>query len=128
MLAVEAKAGELSNEMSDLKTDTPNASTKENSTVNENSNKSTSKKKVVKKKAAASNGNGNGSAKKKSAAKDTEGMVSLKTLCKELKIDATAARRKLREAGLKPDGRWMWKEGSGDLKKANSVLVKADAA
>ena len=51
-----------------------------------------------------------------------EAGVSLKDLAKESKLTGSNARAKLRAAGLKPDGRWSWKKGSGDLAKARKAL------
>jgi hypothetical protein len=53
--------------------------------------------------------------------------VTLKQLCKEYKLEPRIARRKLRLAGLKPEGRWSWEKGSSALKKAETTLqAKAD--
>ena len=48
--------------------------------------------------------------------------VTLKQLCKEFKLEPRVARRKLRLAGLKPEGRWSWDKGSAALKKAEAAL------
>lgn len=49
-------------------------------------------------------------------------VVSLASLSKEAKLTGANARARLRAAGLKPDGRWSFKKGSGDLKKAREAL------
>jgi hypothetical protein len=59
---------------------------------------------------------------KKAAAAKPDGGVSLKDLAKEAKLTGSNARAKLRAAGLKPDGRWSFKKGSGDLSKARKAL------
>lgn len=59
---------------------------------------------------------------KKPEKKGSEGGVSLKELAKEAKVSGPNARAKLRAAGLKPDGRWVFKKGSGDLSKARKAL------
>lgn len=61
-------------------------------------------------------------AAEKPAKKAVEGGVQLKDLAKEAKLTGANARAKLRAAGLKPDGRWTWKKGSGDLSKARKAL------
>ena len=48
--------------------------------------------------------------------------VSLKDLCSKLKIEPRDARKKLRKAGIKAEGRWSWTAGSADLKKIESTL------
>lgn len=96
---------ELENKLDDLKSDM-----KENN-VSEKK-KAPAKKKVPAKKAAAP------------AAKKTkdENTVSLKDLSAKLKIDPRDARKKLRKAGLKAEGRWAWPAGSADLKKVEEAL------
>ena len=71
------------------------------------------KKKLVKKKA-------NGIAAKKEV---DPNQTTLKQLCKDLKLDPRLARRKLRDAEMKADGRWSWKTGSNDLKKVEKILT-----
>jgi hypothetical protein len=61
-------------------------------------------------------------AEKKSADKSDANTISLVTLAKEAKLKGASARAKLRAAGLKPDGRWTWKKGSSELKKAREAL------
>lgn len=51
-----------------------------------------------------------------------ENVVTLATLATEAKMSGAVARRKLRDAELKRDGRWSWEEGSKDLKKVREVL------
>jgi hypothetical protein len=60
--------------------------------------------------------------KKKAAAAADPNVVSLKELAAEFKITTTAARRKLRAADLKADGRWKWEKDSSALKKARAAL------
>lgn len=64
------------------------------------------------------------------AAKKTNGNgadhISLKDLAKDYKMEARVARRKLRLAGLKPEGRWTWEKGSAALKKAESALAATE--
>jgi hypothetical protein len=61
-------------------------------------------------------------AKAKKAAVD-ENMITLADLCKELKIQGQAARRKLRAAKLQKDGRWVFEIGSAELKKVREILT-----
>lgn len=89
------------------------------------------KKKVAKAAAAPAKGG----AKKKAAAAAPvakksapapaadSNQVSLAELCKELKLEPAAARRRLRGAeGFERDGRWAWKANSPELKKVRSLL------
>lgn len=64
--------------------------------------------------------------KKKSAAADPN-VVTLAELAKEVGLKPPVARRKLRAAGLEPEGRWKWDKDSGALTKARKVLEKEDA-
>lgn len=99
---------ELKNQMSDLKTDPPEEK-KETAKVG------TAKKKAApKKKAAAKKANGH-----------AENLVHLKDLAKDYKMEPRVARRALRSAGLKPEGRWAWEKGSAALKKAETTLQAA---
>lgn len=62
--------------------------------------------------------------KKKAKSKSDDGTVSIQDLADEAGINAQSARVKLREAELdKPEGgRWVWKDGSKDLKAARKAL------
>lgn len=52
-----------------------------------------------------------------------EGHVSVAELAEEAEITAQSARVKLRSSEVeRPEGRWIWKEGSKELKKAREVL------
>lgn len=78
-------------------------------------------KKAPAKKAAAKKAPAKKTAPKKAASKD-EDIVTLAELAGEAKLKGTVARAKLRAAGLKCEGRWQWKKGSGDLAKAQKAL------
>lgn len=78
-------------------------------------------KKAPAKKAAAKKAPAKKAASKKAASKD-ENIVTLAELAGEAKLKGTVARAKLRAAGLKCEGRWQWKKGSGDLTKARKAL------
>lgn len=78
-------------------------------------------KKAPAKKAAAKKAPAKKTAPKKAASKD-ENIVTLAELAGEAKLKGTVARAKLRAAGLKCEGRWQWKKGSGDLAKAQKAL------
>lgn len=84
-------------------------------------NGSNGSKKAPAKKAAAKKAPAKKTAPKKAASKD-ENIVTLAELAGEAKLKGTVARAKLRAAGLKCEGRWQWKKGSGDLAKAQKVL------
>lgn len=58
---------------------------------------------------------------KKTKDKD-ENLVTLKGLSAQLKLDPRDARKKLRKAGLKAEGRWAWPAGSSELKKIEAAL------
>jgi hypothetical protein len=60
---------------------------------------------------------------KKTAKATTDGMITLRALASELKIEPRAARVKLRAAELKRDGLWAWKAGSADLTKVRKLLA-----
>ena len=98
---------EIKNEMSN----------KENP-VTEEKTKPAAKKAAPKKKTAP--------AKKAAPAKKTkdkdENLVTLKGLSAQLKLDPRDARKKLRKAGLKAEGRWAWPAGSSELKKIEAAL------
>jgi len=52
-----------------------------------------------------------------------EGHVSVAMLADEAEITAQSARVKLRSSEIeRPEGRWVWKEGSKELKKAREIL------
>lgn len=79
-------------------------------------------------KAEAKEAKGKESKKKGEAARGPQetpdGMVSVADLAHEAEITAQSARVKLRSAeGVeRPEGRWLWKEGSKELKKAREAL------
>ena len=76
-------------------------------------------KKVVKK--AAKKGNGGGAPR--GPQEVPEGFVSVAQLAQEAEIAGQSARVKLRASDVKrPEGRWLWKKGSSDLKAARKVL------
>ena len=109
MSTTETKAEDLEQNMQDL--DTKEKPVK----------KTTAKKKAPKKVAK-----GNGAAK--AAKKEVDpNLVTLKALCKELKLDPRVARRRLRTADLKAEGRWSWQKGSGALSKVQKILSAAEA-
>lgn len=93
-----------------------NGGAKKTATKKAPEKQASAKKAVVKKEAAKKT-----AAPKKAAAKD-ENVVTLAELTKEAKLKGTVARAKLRAAGLKCEGRWQWKNGSGDLTKARKAL------
>ncbi len=67
----------------------------------------------------------NGKKPAKAASKkvqEDDGMVSLATLAKELKIEPRAARMKLRKSEIENPGRWAWKDPSGELTKVRKLL------
>lgn len=106
----ETNTDKLENEMSDLKAETPEETTKMAP-----KRKAAPKKKVAAKKAA-----------KKSNGHDGN-VVTIGDLAKDFKITTRAARVALRKAGLKAEGRWQWEKGSGALKKAEGALTAASA-
>lgn len=59
---------------------------------------------------------------KKAKPAKNDNLVSLKTVAAEFKLDARAARKKLRSGGLKADGRWAWEKDSKDLSKVREIL------
>jgi hypothetical protein len=52
-----------------------------------------------------------------------EGIVTIKDLCMEFKIDDKHARKKLRRAGISKK-RWAWAEDDKELERAREVLEK----
>jgi len=60
--------------------------------------------------------------KKKAATKADDGLITLKAICAELKIEPRAARIKLRNADLARNARWEWKKGSAELTKVRKLL------
>jgi hypothetical protein len=67
-------------------------------------------------------------APKKVSTKSTDGLIPLKTLCKDLEIDPRMARRKLRKAkisGHDARDRWSFKKGSPSYDKAREALQAA---
>lgn len=83
-----------------------------------NEEKPVATKKAPKKKLTKTNG----AAKKATKEKAEDGLISLKTLAAELKIEPRAARVKLRNAEIENPGRWSWKDGSGELTKVRKLL------
>lgn len=100
----EQTAAELKKDMAELKTDAAPTSTEEKPTV--------PKKAAKKTKSAAKKANGH-----------AENQITLKDLAKDYKMHPRIARRRLRLAGLKPEGRWAFEKGSAALKKAEAALA-----
>lgn len=76
-------------------------------------------KKIVKK--VAKKGNGGGAPRGPQEVPD--GYISIAELAEEAEITPQSARVKLRSSDVsRPEGRWLWKKGSGDLKAARKVL------
>jgi hypothetical protein len=86
------------------------------------SNVSDEKKPRKRKTVNAAKANGKKPAKAASKKNDDDGMVSLATLAKELKIEPRTARMQLRKAEIENPGRWAWKDGSGELTKIRKLL------
>ena len=101
----------LQQDMGELSTDSPKE-------------KSMAEKKTPRKKKSAA---ADKPAKRTKAARTNgatdENVITLAELCKDYKIEPSAARRKLRAAELEPDGRWKWAKGSSALKAAEKVLA-----
>jgi predicted nucleic acid-binding Zn-ribbon protein len=110
MSTVETQTEELKKEMGDL-------DTKEKSVSEE---KKGPKKKAVKKTSAKK------VTAKKSNGHADENVVTLKQLCKDMKLDPRVARRRLRAAEMKAEGRWSWPKGSGALAKVEKALAAAE--
>jgi hypothetical protein len=52
-----------------------------------------------------------------------EGMVSVAQLAEEAEITPQSARVKLRASDIeRPEGRWLWKAGSKQLREARKIL------
>jgi hypothetical protein len=68
-------------------------------------------------------------AKPKTPEKKTPEVVTLKDICKELRVNPAEARAKLRAAGKKirhaPKSAWQWSKGSPVIKEVKAIL-KAD--
>lgn len=76
-------------------------------------------KKVIKKVAKKSNGGG----APRGPQEVPDGFVSVAQLAEEAEITPQSARVKLRTSEIaRPEGRWLWKSGSKDLKEARKVL------
>ncbi len=116
---------ELEKKLEELKTEMKDPTPTEKEKKMETQTETTTKRKPPMKKAAAPKA----PAKKKAAAPkakakgDDEGGVTLKDIAKEAKLEPRIARRKLRKAGIGAEGRYSWKEGSSDLKKAREALA-----
>lgn len=104
MEAEETNPDDLKKDMSDLKTE-------------EKDPVATKKKPVRKVKAKTTAAKSNGA---------DPNQVTLKQLCKDHKMEPRIARRKLRAAGLKPEGRWSWGKGTPALRKAETALAASD--
>jgi hypothetical protein len=80
--------------------------------------------KVSDKKEAKSNGKAEKSEKSNRGPQEVpEGHVSVAMLAEEAEITAQSARVKLRSSDIeRPEGRWVWPEGSKALKKAREIL------
>lgn len=75
-------------------------------------------KKIVKKVAKQKNGGA-----PRGPQEVPDGMISIAQLAEEAEITPQSARVKLRSSDVnRPEGRWLWKKGSGDLKAARKVL------
>lgn len=97
------------------KGDSPDSPPKETAKVT--TKKTTAKSAAAKKKAPVA------TASKKKAAKPEGEVITLKAIAKELKIEPRVARKKLRAAKIKNDGRWSWPVGSADVKKVREALT-----
>lgn len=61
--------------------------------------------------------------KKSGTKKASKGeVVTLKEICKGLKVKPSAARKALRKAKVKNPGRWSWPKGSAEIKKVQDIL------
>jgi len=79
--------------------------------------------KVKKVEKGAKKAKSNGHEKESTPREAPEGMVSVAELAEEAGIGAQSARVKLRASEIeRPEGRWLWKVGSKDLKAARKVL------
>jgi len=105
----------LDDSLEDLKSDLNN-----NTEGKPVTTKAAPKKKLPPKKAAAKPAK-----PAKAKTKKDPNSVSLKDLASKLKIEPRDARKKLRKAGVKTEGRWSWPAGSADLKKVESILSSA---
>lgn len=80
-------------------------------------------KKVVKKVAKKTNGKADAPKKARKPQTVEEGFVSLAQLADEAKVTPQSARVKLRTSEVpRPEGRWVFKEGSKALKEARQIL------
>jgi hypothetical protein len=109
MMTTETETKTPQGKADDLKKDMADLSTEEKPTV------ATKKKPIRRTKAKTESKKGNGAA--------DPNQITLKQLCKDYKLEPRIARRKLRLAGLKPEGRWSWEKGSSSLKKAETALA-----
>jgi hypothetical protein len=76
-------------------------------------------KKIVKKAVKAKNGGG----APRGPQEVPDGFVSIAQLAEEAEITPQSARVKLRSSDVeRPEGRWLWKSGSSQLKAARKVL------
>jgi hypothetical protein len=82
--------------------------------------KASAKPEKAEKKAAKKNGNGGAN---RGPQEVPEGHISVAQLADEAEITAQSARVKLRASEIeRPEGRWVWPEGSKALKKAREIL------
>ena len=112
--AMERQLEALKADMEDLNTDAPTGEETKMGTAKK-ATKKVAAKKVTKKVEAAP-------AKSKKAAAADDGSIKLKDLAKAAKLEPHIARRQLRKAGVPNDGRWTWKDGSVELRKAREAL------
>jgi hypothetical protein len=79
-------------------------------------------KKVIAKKVAKKAAKGNGGAPR-GPQEVPDGYISVAQLAEEAEITPQSARVKLRTSEIsRPEGRWLWKKGSSQLKEARKVL------
>lgn len=77
-------------------------------------------KKVIKKVAKKSS---NGGGAPRGPQEVPDGYISVAQLAEEAEITPQSARVKLRTSEIaRPEGRWLWKKGSSQLKEARKVL------
>lgn len=91
--------------------------------------KKSAPKKAESKKVEAAKPEAKAAAPKPAKSASEENLVSLKSLCDELKLNPAVARRKLRNADLPGErtekARWAWPVGSSALKEVSKLLGSA---
>jgi len=115
--AMERQLEALKADMEDLDTTTTPTPGKETKKM---AAKKTVAKKAPAKKVASKATAAPAKAKKANGADD--GAIKLKDLAKAAKLEPHIARRQLRKAGVPNEGRWTWKDGSSELRKAREAL------